>query len=580
LLAAIEAYSSEEIIPMRFVWFWTFWHWSREGVRTGALLRSPLQGVASHWDEWYAFEAPDRDRGEIEATGRTEANQRQFIAWIVRHWSKQAGWPGNRAVPCFVLGELASVPPFNAWPALAKFRRAHVPDVISAIVLAGDSLGEAGDVRSVGCVALPVDTMPGASDIVAEHFRCDPSELNSPREAALNVCNGTALLVLLELWLGAGRRPYPSWLHVSLCTGWVGAGGLILYLRYGPEPGVLLSMLVVILIGIWAALIFAAAVPAAVTCCSTWREGRRCAEHLKQSQLRLSLSGGLALKGASAGLPFCLAMLIAVKRTQSRRGRAWLWKQLFRNAERRAAAFAATGIITPRGWVKPVVLEPKLRACMQRDDISTVIIPRQLHKTARANAKSTQLGEAPGSEKPASIPAVDQQRVGYAAELPRQKVRSVWHVAEALMHLGGLFSRRQIFMNMLAVIISSVVLFAFADQKRILLPPTAPNAVPPAFVLPNHLSVSLDTDEPEAFQLVFESSYWANRRAHFTLRSGATTVSQADVNLHRLADAPNSDMNLGTIWIERRNRFLNREYTHGERVGRYSYAYLKGLRHE
>ncbi len=24
---------------MRFVWFWSFWHWSTEGFRSGALLR-------------------------------------------------------------------------------------------------------------------------------------------------------------------------------------------------------------------------------------------------------------------------------------------------------------------------------------------------------------------------------------------------------------------------------------------------------------------------------------------------------------------------------------------------------------
>ena len=36
---------------MRFVWFWTFWHWSKESYRSGSLLRSPLHGIGSHWDE-------------------------------------------------------------------------------------------------------------------------------------------------------------------------------------------------------------------------------------------------------------------------------------------------------------------------------------------------------------------------------------------------------------------------------------------------------------------------------------------------------------------------------------------------
>jgi hypothetical protein len=42
---------------MRFVWFWTFWHWSKESFRSGHLLRSPLQGVGGHWDEWFQHEA-------------------------------------------------------------------------------------------------------------------------------------------------------------------------------------------------------------------------------------------------------------------------------------------------------------------------------------------------------------------------------------------------------------------------------------------------------------------------------------------------------------------------------------------
>src|SRR5436853_514752 len=47
---------------MRFVWFWTFWHWSKEGFRAGSLLRSPLHGIGSHWDEWVRHEASDSDR--------------------------------------------------------------------------------------------------------------------------------------------------------------------------------------------------------------------------------------------------------------------------------------------------------------------------------------------------------------------------------------------------------------------------------------------------------------------------------------------------------------------------------------
>jgi hypothetical protein len=36
----------------------------------------------------------------------------------------------------------------------------------------------------------------------------------------------------------------------------------------------------------------------------------------------------------------------------------------------------------------------------------------------------------------------------------------------------------------------------------------------------------------------------------------------------------------GIVWIERRRRFLTREFFPGERVGRYSVPYLSHLGHE
>ena len=56
----------------RLVWFWTFWHWSQESFRDGVLLRSPLQGVGSHWDEWYRHEASVADRVAIAQAGLGE----------------------------------------------------------------------------------------------------------------------------------------------------------------------------------------------------------------------------------------------------------------------------------------------------------------------------------------------------------------------------------------------------------------------------------------------------------------------------------------------------------------------------
>src|SRR5258705_10011256 len=97
---------------MRFVWFWTFWHWSKESFRTGSLLRSPLHGIGSHWDEWFRHEASENDLKAIEASGRTKSTQREFTAWVFRHWARETEWRGKRMGPRFVLGPLSQGPPF------------------------------------------------------------------------------------------------------------------------------------------------------------------------------------------------------------------------------------------------------------------------------------------------------------------------------------------------------------------------------------------------------------------------------------------------------------------------------------
>ena len=119
---------------MHFVWFWTFWHWSRESFREGLLLRGPLQGIGSHWDEWFRHEASQNDLQAIAEAGRTEASQRQFIAWLYLHWAHEANWSGNRLIPRFVLGQLALLSPFKEWRAFDEYRTSYGIGGISAIV--------------------------------------------------------------------------------------------------------------------------------------------------------------------------------------------------------------------------------------------------------------------------------------------------------------------------------------------------------------------------------------------------------------------------------------------------------------
>ena len=77
---------------MSFVWFWTFWHWSQESFLAGLLLRSPLHGIGSHWDEWFRHEASESD-----APGDRQSGADQIFAAAVHRLAPPPMGPGDGA---------------------------------------------------------------------------------------------------------------------------------------------------------------------------------------------------------------------------------------------------------------------------------------------------------------------------------------------------------------------------------------------------------------------------------------------------------------------------------------------------
>src|SRR5262245_11805669 len=184
---------------MQFVWFWTFWHWSKESFRAGRLLRSPLQGIGSHWDEWFRYEASENDLKAIEESGRSEISQRKFVRWLTLHWARETHGRENRMIPGFVLGQLAHLPPFKAWPAFESYRTNYGIAGVSAIVLAEQSQGEPEDVRRIDALILPGE--PGDQPIASDGFQIADAELEAPRSAAMSLLAGKSLLQFLLLWI-------------------------------------------------------------------------------------------------------------------------------------------------------------------------------------------------------------------------------------------------------------------------------------------------------------------------------------------------------------------------------------------
>ena len=562
--------------PSRFVWFWTFWHWSKESFRGGSLLRSPLNGVGGHWDEWFRNEASVHDRQAIEETGRSESSQRQFIGWLLQHWFREEFEDASRLIPRFVLSELGQLPPFCHWTSFERYRDGYGVSGISAIVLAEGSAGESADVRVIEAVVLPADAT--AAPVVSEGFQIDSSALTTPRQAAASLLGWKGLSVIFALWVAGGRRPYSIWGHVLFGLGWFAVGGLIGSLLVGPDPGDHLFQLNFLVLILWSALLLHAIIVVGVVCLSAWREARVLRASLEQSQVRLRMKGGLTLKGGSAGLAFCLSILQATYRNHPPvRRTSWIWRGLFEELECEGRRWAVTGVVTADGMLKPVVLGPKFRACLRHAEIRNIFSPYQSDGNQRTVDR---MGSEMHSKRTSVLSGENSLRFGFAAEIhPLQSHRGL-HVAQSLMTIGGFWSRWQTAMNVFAVFISTIMVMALPDVRNTVLPPIAPAVVVPCSPSPYYLWVSLDTKQAGYFRVVLESGYWANRRADVKSYSGANASVRAEISLHRLDLQTSRDDEDGVIWVERRYRFLNREYALGDRVGRYTVSYLTRMDHE
>ncbi len=560
---------------MRFVWFLNFWGWSRESHRAGLLLRHPLEGIGGNWHEWFNSEATAVERAEIATVGSSEDFQRQFWEWLGRVWIPEAVHNDNRLALVFVGEEFARVAPFDGWTAFARHRRPFPAGVLAAVVLGGESEGTAEDVRPVDAILLPMERPVAGRAIVADGFRAETSELNGARESALQLLRGRAGWRLLMHWVATGRRPYPAWLNAVLNGGWLVVGALIAWLWLGPDPGERLRAMGAVLLGLWGGLVLVAIAVTGVQVFSARRAGRGGAEHLARDQIRLRLPGRFTLKGGSAGLPFALGILHAVSRAYpGSLGQSWVWRQFSDGLEKTDAAWAATGMTTASGQVQPVELPAKLRACLRDGKISNLITPVQRESGRGAVERlTTEMAERLQGEQ-ATLPD--------KSDSPRRPLRihRCRHVADAVLAVARLPNAAQIGANLLALVLSGVMVWALPDLGCIVFPPSAPVVVAPSSPSPYFLWVSLDTRRPDFFQVVLDSPVWANRRADIAPRKSQPASVRAEIRLVRLSEASVRNLEEGEVWIERRPCFLTRRFEPGEIVGRYTMNYLNRLRHE
>ncbi|MBE2214579.1 MAG: hypothetical protein IAE82_11965 [Opitutaceae bacterium] len=538
-----------------------------------------MHGLAGHWDEWYRHVASEDDRSAIAAIGRSEHAQSALIDWISSAWTNEVESRDHAEVPRFVLAQLAHVPPFDRWYAFAPFRTGYGCATISAVVVAEQSQGEASDVRRLEAVLLPPDPDTSASRVVGDGFCAESTDLEAARQASIGTLKGRGLAILLALWLVGGRRGYSRITNTAVTVGWLAAVGLIVRLLWGPEPGASLEGIVAVLSGLVGALLLTQGTLLGRECWRTWRRGRRLAGRLVHGQVRLSMSGGLTVKGASAGLPFCLGMLLAAYRSEKDASSdAGLWRHVLELTDTAVARWAASGTVTPTGAVRPVLVDAKVRACSRHESISNLLLPwRHSHALKQvASPRSDASGRVPHGIEAAAV----EPSVGFAADSDTLRIHRCGHVAHALMTLGGLWSWRQLGMNIVAVLVMATVGAAGPDLLAILRPPPAPAVVTPGSPSPYYLWVSIDAESPRHFRAVLESEFWSNRRVDFERYGGARGGVRAELALRRASHQVYDREDEGVVWIERRRRFLGREYVSGERVGRYHVSYLNSLGYE
>jgi len=309
---------------------------------------------------------------------------------------------------------------------------------------------------------------------------------------------------------------------------------------------------------------------------TAWRAGRSLKMRTEQRQLHLRMSDGLSVHGGSAGLAFCLNSLLAVYRSHPLiANRSWLWERFFRRLRSASQTWAATGIVDADGSVEHVVLEPKIRACLRNPNVVDVLTPWQpearqgaIEKIATTTRTVGRMSQAPG------------MALGFAS--PKRQLRShrCRHTAQSLMALGDFTSKSQFAANVFGLAVTVVMLLAVPDIRNILRPPDAPRVVAPGSPSPYYLWVSLDTDRPDAFKAQLESEFWSNRRADVAAYGGVDGSMRAEMRLTRNGHPGTIDDQDGTVWIERRRKFLGREFRPGERIASYPLARLNGLNHD
>jgi hypothetical protein len=167
--------------------------------------------------------------------------------------------------------------------------------------------------------------------------------------------------------------------------------------------------------------------------------------------------------------------------------------------------------------------------------------------------------------------------LGYATGFIPLRLHRCSRAEAAFFAISGLSSIWQLTLNVMAIVVSVVVVATARDLRCILIPPPAPVPVAGSLAGTDTLHVTLETAHAKYFRAALESDVWINRRIAFSVARGAPATARLQVSLVRTAGQSSAKTDDGTVWMERRYLFWGRQFRMSEKVGRYSVSYLSRL---
>jgi len=591
--------------------FKSFWKWAKKEEPQNLLSR-----LGEHWVKWWSGQLFPSEWERIQELGEDPNAQKEFIKWVCQ-WAKQL--PRHRQAGNWFLASLARTPPFDGWSSLNRYRTLENLPANNAVILGKERGGGKEDIRRLVTVLVP-KLAPGDLDchipgvmLLDDRDQPEKSARVTPQralESVFNMLKGSGLWRLMIRWLVFGRKPgreganwflkalkygkrfslspdYSVGLHtgerrllkyvgqLTVSVGWIVVIGILLFFLSTPGETFADNTIIVPwayrLIWVSLALVLWSCVSAIREVIKAWRQGRRWARLLQESQVCALVSEPPAapVEGPSFGVVLSLSILQALDEAdpvtdkQSR-----FWRSLLDQLKLSASTWAITGEAHGDKVGAVNRLKDKYQAALDHQGIAVLATPDQKEAASllpvtkrKLNVEREIADLPPESERKRSV-GLAPAFVAQAAGVSELRLRPYGRIAKLCMDIGrfnaalpvGRFNiNTAIVMNAIHTLLLVVAVTVWSDIRRLEYSPRDP-VLSGALAKSGTLQLVIKTNAPTLFAASFTSDYWANRPVK---QFGST--GHADIELERLKNPRVNKLFDGSVELIRLRQFLWRE---------------------